>query len=182
MTYSSLSAPLLVNNPNHSSFGQKKFQPTNRHNPCPVCAKTNGNCRLIADEGVLCMTFPDGDGHPDYRYIKPSGDRLWGLHYPRKDDDFDREAWERRKTEQEARSREIERQRQEKCLTPGQRHQEYQCLLAELSLNNQDRQNLLQRGFTEAEIKAGDYASVEQFQRLEGKYHVNLPGIGRYGN
>jgi hypothetical protein len=138
----------------------------------------------MADAGVLCMTFPDGDGdNSAYGWVKQtSGSYYAGIHYLRQGDDFDRDAWEKRRTERETRNREIERQRREKCLAPEQRHQEYQRLLTELALNNRDRQNLLQRGFTEAEITAGGYGSVQKFQRLRGKYHINLPGIGRYGN
>ncbi|MGV2623318.1 UNVERIFIED_CONTAM: hypothetical protein N8J90_19155, partial [Halobacillus marinus] len=141
-SYSSAFSPLLVNNPNHSSFGENKLQPTSRHNPCPVCAKTNGNCRTIADGGVLCMTFPDGDGHPDHRYVKPSENGLWGVHYPRKDGDFDRQAWEKRKEERETRNREIERQRLEKCLDPDRRDAEIRGILSQLTLTDGARRYL----------------------------------------
>jgi hypothetical protein len=168
-----------------TSFGgfvMGKFLTTNKTRPCPVCAKTNGNCRIMPDDGVLCMTFPDGENSPDYRYSKATANGIWGVYYPRRDNDFDPIAYEAKKQAREARERELERQRREKCLSPEQRNREYQRLFAELALSDGDRLNLLRRGFTEAEIKAGGYVSAEKFQRLRGEYHANLPGIGKYGN
>jgi hypothetical protein len=147
-----------------------------------VCAKTNGNCRIGEGDQVLCMTFPDGESHPDYRYAKPTKDGQWGIYYPATANDLDRQDWEHRQAEREERDREIERQRREKCLDPIQRDSEYRRLLAELSLSDGDRQNLLNRGLSEEEIEYGGYVSIEKFQPLSGKYHVNLPGVGRYGN
>ncbi|AVP91769.1 hypothetical protein C7I86_18555 (plasmid) [Synechocystis sp. IPPAS B-1465] len=179
-SYSSAFSPLLVNNPNHSSFGENKLQPTSRHNPCPVCAKTNGNCRTIADGGVLCMTFPDGDGHPDHRYVKPSENGLWGVHYPRKDGDFDRQAWEKRKEERETRNQEIERQSREKCLSPEQRDRGYKAILDQLTLTDEDRSYLEGRGILPEVIAR--CRSVKKWQKLSHTAHVNLPGVNRYGS
>lgn len=159
-----------------------KLLSTNKTRPCPVCAKTNGNCRIGDDNKILCMTFPDGDAHPDWRYVKATQDGLWGIYYPATANDFDRDAWKRQKAEREEREQEIERQRREKCLPTDRRDAEYCRLFAELTLTDGDRQNLLNRGLSEAEIKAGGYVSIQRFQRLQGKYHVNLPGIGKYGN
>ncbi|AGF53740.1 slr6031 (plasmid) [Synechocystis sp. PCC 6803] len=178
--YSSAFSPLLVNNPNHSSFGQNKLQPTSRHNPCPVCAKTNGNCRTIADGGVLCMTFPDGDGHPDYRYVKPSENGLWGVHYPRKDGDFDRQAWEKRKEERETRNREIERQRLEKCLDPDRRDAEIRGILSQLTLTDGARRYLENRSVPPEIIDR--CRSVKRWQKLAQPAHVNLAGVSKLGN
>ncbi len=60
------------------------FQATNQNNPCPVCEKTNGNCRILPDEGILCMTLADkfiGQDHPTYQYVKQTKCGRWGIFY-----------------------------------------------------------------------------------------------------
>jgi hypothetical protein len=128
------------------------------------------------------MTFPEGEGHPDYRFTKTTKDGRWGIYYPRTDADFDREAWQRRKAEREERERELERQRRETCLSPEQRDREYRRLLAELTLSESHRQHLLQRGMSPEEIQRGGYVSIQRFQKLQGHYHPHLPGVNRFGH
>jgi hypothetical protein len=104
-----------------------RLQPTNKHNPCPVCKKTNGNCRILPDNGILCMTFADkfsGQDHPQYRYTKPTKDGQWGIFYPRTDNDFDRENWEREKAERERERDRIQKARSESALSVEARDSE----------------------------------------------------------
>jgi hypothetical protein len=97
---------------------------TNKTRPCPICAKSNGNCRIGDDNKILCRTFPSGEAHPNYRYVKASKDDQWGIYYPATIANFDRQAWEQSKAEREQRDLEIERQRLEKCLPVDQRDTE----------------------------------------------------------
>ena len=75
-----------------------KYIPTNRNNPCPICEKVNGNCRIVNGIGnglgngsgnlVLCMTYADKyamEYHPDYQFAKQSKDGLWGIYYSKQD-------------------------------------------------------------------------------------------------
>ncbi|MBE9176772.1 hypothetical protein IQ225_18255, partial [Synechocystis salina LEGE 06155] len=157
-----------------------KFLTTSKTRPCPVCAKTNGNCR-IGDEKILCMTFPDGNGdNPSYRYVKAAKDNLWGIHVLGTGKDFDRNAWEQRKEEKEARELEIERQRREKCLSPEERDSEYRGILSQLSLSDADNQYLQNRGVVTEVI--AHCRSVGKWQKLGRTAHVNLPGVNQYGN
>lgn len=126
------------------------------------------------------MTFPDGENHPDYRFAKTTNNGQWGTYFPRKDDDFDRSAWEQRKAEREVRDLEIERQRLEKCLSPEQRDSEYRVILNQLTLSNVDRQYLESRGVLPEVI--AHCRSVEKWQKLAHSIHINLPGANQYGN
>lgn len=160
-----------------------KLLRTNKTRPCPVCDKTNGNCR-IGDDKILCMTFPDGDGdNPDYRWVKPTqGDYPGGIHVERTDNDFDREAWLQKKAERETRERELEQQRLEKCLTSAQRDREIRSILNQLSLSHVHRQYLEKRNVPAKivnncrSVTKGDYG-----HGLAQPVHVNLPGAWKDG-
>ncbi|MEB3160435.1 MAG: winged helix-turn-helix domain-containing protein [Synechocystis sp.] len=149
--------------------------------PCPVCAKTNGNCRTFSDSDlVLCMTLREDLHHPDYRYVRESKDNTWSTYVPHTDDGFDRDAWERSKTERQQRDREIERQRREKCLSPDRRDQEIRSILVQLSLTDGDRRYLENRNVPAATISR--CRSVKQWHKLASPVHVNLPGVSKYGD
>jgi hypothetical protein len=126
------------------------------------------------------MTFPDGDAHPDWRYVKTTQDGQWGIYYPATANDFDRESWEQRKAEREEREQEIERQRREKCLSPDRRDAEIKAVLSQLTLADGDRHYLENRGVPIEVINR--CRSVTQWQKLASAVHVNLPGVSKYGN
>jgi hypothetical protein len=158
-----------------------RFLATNKNRPCPICAKTNGNCRVSQEsDQVLCRTFPDGDRHPDYRYVKPTSDGGWGIFYPATDNDFDAAAWSQRKAEREQRDLEIERQRLEKCLSPDRRDTEIRAVLSQLTLTDGDRRYLENRGVPTEVI--GRCRSVTQWHKIASPVHVNLPGVSKYGD
>ncbi len=149
--------------------------------PCPVCAKTNGNCRTFSDSDlVLCMTLREDRHHPDYRYIKESKDNTWSTYLPRTYDKFDRDAWERRKAEREQREREIERQHREKCLSPDHRDVEIRNVLSQTSLTENHRRYLENRNVPAATISR--CRSVTQWHKLASPVHVSLPGVSKYGD
>jgi hypothetical protein len=102
-----------------------------------------------------------------------------GKFVPRTANDFDRDAWEKSKRQREAREKELERQRWEKCLGPEQRNREYRAILAELSLTNSHGQYLKNRGVSPEIIS--HCRSVEKWQKLTHTAHVNLPGVNQYG-
>lgn len=157
-----------------------RFLSTNKTRPCPVCSDTKGKCRIGDDEQILCMTFPDGDGHPDYRYVKTTTNGLWGIYYPATANDFDRQAWLERKSEKESREQEIEKQRREKCLPADHRHAEIEAVLSQLTLTDEHSRYLASRNVAPEVIQR--CRSVSQWQKFASPVHVNLPGISKYGN
>ena len=159
-----------------------KYLATNRNRPCPVCEKTNGNCRILPDDGVLCMTARDGYGmenHPEYRYVKLSKNGLWGVYYPRQEEnDFDRERWLRERNARfEIREKE-QAQRNQAALSIEDRDREIRSILNQLTLSDSDRAELHRRGFTDEEIEKRGFRSVKQWQALTGNlsYAVNRQG------
>jgi hypothetical protein len=127
------------------------------------------------------MSFPDkfsGQDHPQYRYTKPTKDGLWGIYYPRTDNDFDRENWEREKAERQRERDRIRQSRSQSALSVEARNKDIQTILGQLTLNKTDRQRLNRRGLTDEQINEIGYVSVKKWQPLTGviSYGVNQRG------
>ena len=123
-----------------------KYLATAKTRPCPICDKTNGNCRVMENDLVLCMTFSGAIAaadHPEYRFIKPSKDGLWGIYAPRRDNDFDRERWLReRQARFEIREKE-QAQRNQAALSIEERDREIRSILNQLTLSDRDRKSVV---------------------------------------
>jgi hypothetical protein len=164
-----------------------RLQPTNKHNPCPVCEKTNGNCRIQTNGGVQCMTFPDkfsGNDHPTYRFVKPTKDGQWGIFYPRTDNDFDREKWEREKAERQRERDRIRQSRSQAALSVEARDSEIRKIIEDLKNNHSVRKAeiLKKKGFSDEMIAASDLVYVEKYQKLSIKVNPGLAGVNEWGN
>jgi hypothetical protein len=127
------------------------------------------------------MSFPDkfsGQDHPQYRYTKPTKDGLWGIYYPRTDNDFDRENWEREKAERQRERDRIRQSRSQSALSVEARNKDIQTILGQLTLNDAHRQRLNRRGLTDEQINEIGYVSVKKWQPLTGviSYGVNQRG------
>lgn len=161
-----------------------KHLATNRNRPCPICDKTNGNCRSYTeDDKILCMTFADkysANNNPDYRFTKPTKNGgLWGIYYPRTDDDnsFNPEKWEREKQQRAAKEAERLRLIEIKALSVADRDRDIRAILSQLTLTESDQALLHQRELTDQQIEALGYRSVKKFQVIEGDIRFGV----RYG-
>jgi hypothetical protein len=160
---------------------------TNRSNPCPLCDKTNGNCRTFEDStNVLCMTFTDAFTQiPGFKFIGlTDGEGYWGKWVP-----DDRQHWTQEQHEQWRQEQRIlrqqraeaETQRRAEALPPQKRDRLYRLLLAQLPLHPTDRSDLLRRGLTDEQIEAWGVRSVEQWQRLDQELPHELTGVSLDG-
>jgi hypothetical protein len=155
-----------------------KMQPTNRHNPCPICENATGKCRHT-EIGVLCMTLADGENIPGWRYNGTTRDGLWGR-YTEDTRNWSvteqREFEEKQRRNKEAREREIQ-QRNAQALDADARDKAIRVISAYVGLNSRHRQDLRDRGLTDAQIDAGLYFSVAKGQQVPVGTPSNLPGI-----
>jgi hypothetical protein len=162
---------------------RRGLQPTNKSNPC-FCGDTSGDCRHQSNGGMQCQKHPDGTGeNAEWKFVRnTTGSYFAGIYHRRRNNDFDPIAYREKKAEREAREREVERQRLEKCLTPEQRHTEIQSILNQLSLSNADRQYLEKRNVP-AKIIANcrSVAKGNYGHELSNPVHINLPGVWRNG-
>lgn len=164
----------------------RKYIPTSRVNPCPVCGDTRGRCRHLPDnpDTVLCMTATDAySAPPGWQFLKLSRDGLWGivLRDTGDVDDASRARWAER-----WRSLRIERLRQEKArhaasLTEGDRDLQIRDILGQLGLSSHHQEDLKRRGLNDELIANGLFKSVEQWQKLDLEVSYRLAGVALGG-
>jgi hypothetical protein len=159
---------------------------TNRSNPCPLCDKTNGNCRTFDDStNVLCMTFTDAfTPIANFRFIGLTEDKLWGKWVPNDSQKLSQDELDDRQCELSRRRQEraeAEVQRRAESLPSQERDRLYRLLLAQLSLHPADRSDLHRRGLTDEQIEAWGVRSVEQWQRLDQELPHELTGVSLDG-
>ena len=173
-----------------------KFIPSKKHQPCEVCGDISGKCRIHRDgELLLCMNFSDfrfGEIQNGFKCLGHTKDGLWAkfkIDNTQEWSDQQREEWKQRleiRKRQQAKQNEA---RASKALSEKQRHEQYTAMLSELTLDPEDREDLVQRGFTDKEIELSGFKSVSKWQRLRRKYanlfpkysHL-LPGISQDNN
>ena len=156
-----------------------KLLHASKSNPCPICSKTDW-CYELSD-ALWCCKRSDS-APPDWiRTTKQDKDGAWYFAVENDDNGDDRaakkEEWERLKAEREANKREFQHQEFKTQLTAEQRDPLIRALSQELGLSSQHRQMLRERGLTDAQIKAGLFFSLEQWQEVSNRYPLNLPGI-----
>ncbi|NER29092.1 MAG: hypothetical protein F6J89_16010 [Symploca sp. SIO1C4] len=171
-----------------------KFTPTNRHNPCPICGDTSSRCREKRgnDQDLwLCMDNAGarkGEIINDHICVGVTRDGLWGEFVEHnqiiKSRDYLSEALRRRERLRRKEEREAKKKREEATkkaaeLSAAERDRCYREILEQLDLAESDRRDLDQRGFTEEQITACGFKSVNQWQKVEGDFPSNLPGLGR---
>lgn len=154
----------------------------NHRNPCPVCGSTKGKCRTSDKDLVFCLTFVDGDSdNRDYKFIRPSRgttDGMWGIHAPRRQDDWNPEQAAQQRAARQAEQAQREKERLDELaqgLPLGRRSSEFRQFLLTLKLDADHRQNLRERGLTDTQIDAGLFRSIKSGQRV--KAHPSLPGV-----
>jgi hypothetical protein len=173
-------------------------------NTCPVCASSSGKCKwqnyeLSAKNGkvtptvkTLCMTGAGGYGNPDYHYFNDTRDGQWGVYIPLADwnehrgENFQatpeqREQWVKDQQEKQKALLEAENNRRAESLPALERDITARAIVAQLSLNEIDRKDLIRRGFTQQQIKEIGFVSVEKFQRLKEPVNHRFPGVNIQG-
>jgi hypothetical protein len=186
---------------NHSKFNAYR----GLGNTCPICASFSGKCKwqpyeLSAKNGkitptikTLCMTGAGGYGNPDYHYFNDTRDGQWGVYIPlidwnehrgedRQATPAEREEWVKNQKLKQQALQEAENQRRAESLPTDERDISARAILAQLSLNEIDRKDLIRRGFTRQQIEEIGFKSVEKFQRLKEPVNPRFPGVNIQGN
>lgn len=148
------------------------LKPTRAGLECPICQKTNGNCRIGDNNYVQCMTYTDGD-YPDngYRYIGNTKDNNWGQYVI--NNGLNNEEIEQYINTLE----QSEWEKQGKPLSLSQIDTNLRLLINNLSLTQEHQQQLLDRGLTKRQIIDGNFASITGFQTLPDDISIKLAGV-----
>ena len=161
------------------------FISTKKGNPCQICGDTSGKCREHNDgEILLCMTFADsrfGEIQNGFKCIKTDtgkGWSTWKIDNSQEWTEQQRQEWQQRQQERRIEQATWDKARAKRSLSEQERHEQYTELLNELTLHPDDRANLIERGFTNKQIELSGFKSVDNWQKLRGKYSSLLPGMG----
>ena len=178
--------------------GRIKPRPTSSKNPCPVCGSTKPNCRTLEDSTVFCFTHSDarfkervGDyiclkesnGHT--ATFKPDNSHNWKEQYrheSREDAQARIEAKAKLAAEKKAEAAKAKVMRIAQEMPVQERDYWHKQLLAELILKDDDKQRLLDRGFTAEHILGDGYRSVSKYYTPVVKLPKNFPGLLESGS
>lgn len=156
-----------------------RFTPSSKRNPCPVCLGVDGDCRNVNElKLILCHRNVDRDpGVPNFRWVKPSSNGVWGVFSRDNGKPFDREKYDRYLAEKRALENDRASFLAENALDANGRDRAIRLLAKYIGLTAQDRRSLRNRGLSDEAIEAGLFFSVDPFASLPSGLPENLPGI-----
>jgi hypothetical protein len=123
-----------------------------------------------------------GEISQGYRVIGETEDGRWGMLLPDTSEEWSREQLEERRREWERQQQLARAERVAKEMPAAQRDKHYRWILSQLDLCSEDHQDLVRRGYTDDQIQRAGHKSVEKWQKLPGKFPLNLPGVNSRGN
>jgi hypothetical protein len=125
------------------------------------------------------------NGHRSgYKFIGRTKDDLWGKWVVDDGQNWSAaqcEQWRHDQQQLKAQRQQEEAHRHQESMSAQDRDHHYRRLLARLGLDPADRFELHQRGFTDAQITASGFKSVEPWQKLEQELPHTLPGVNLDG-
>ena len=162
-----------------------------RNGECPICGDTSGKCRTKSNspgELILCMNLAGeakGTIIDGYKCLGDTSDGNWAKFVPDNTTEWtqqQREEWRRERELKRLKNDQEEKKRQSESLSPEERDKQYQKILDELPLHEEDRKDLTRRGFTNEQITRCRIKSVDQWQKLKEQYPHLLPGVNITGD
>ena len=165
--------------PQHNRFTLNK-----RSNPCPICESNDGRCKSSAEGIQFCMGALTKQDVPGYGFRGKTQNGVWGLWVEEKtfSDPAEHQAWQTELERKKLQRHLAEQQEREKALAADERHAGYQALFSQLVLEECDRLDLLNRGFTDGQIQRIGFKSVEKWHRLPSAINPKLPGASPEGD
>lgn len=154
------------------------LKPFSRSNPCPIC-DGGADCRYDTEGNlILCHGHIDFDpDHPDWHFTRPSDTGVWGVFVPRRDERFDRDRWLEQKAERELKQQREREARALDSLPIEERDRAIRSLSSYIGLSGRHKQDLIDRGLTDSQIKAGLFFSVDPGDRVPAGTPANLAGV-----
>jgi hypothetical protein len=119
-----------------------------------------------------------------YKCISHSKDRLWAVFKP--DDSYEwteerKRQWETLKIQRQRKAEDDEQQQRIRALSASDRHKWNSLILASLPVDADLIEDLKGRGFSQEEIAACEFKSLDKWQKLDFEVPRKLPGIGKDG-
>ena len=154
----------------YNNADRRKFQVTSRNNPCPICEKTNGNCRTTDSDLVLCLSNPDGYYVPTgYKYVGYSKCGTWGIY---------KELSDRLPQYRPEPVRRAKVKVQKACLSNKERDRAIKLISQSLGLKQRHRDDLISRGLTDEQIKNNLFFSLQKgLNRIPASVPLSFPNV-----
>lgn len=146
------------------------LKPTRKGLECPLCHKTNGNCRISSynKDSVFCMTYADGSySGNDYRFIQTTKNGLWGIYCLLS---VNSESYQQYLSA-------IELAQFNQPLSLAEIDLNLRILFDSLKLSQEHQEDLLRRGLTEQQIADNKYCSITGYHVLPDNIATNLVGV-----
>ena len=154
---------------------------------CPICGgqrrghrRGGGECKQNSDGLIFCITGKElSTLPPGWRQVGEDKHGTYGLFSDSAQgiSDEQREELRRQRAAKRKRLEAEESRRRQDALTSQERDKEIRKLLSQLSLDERDRKDLKRRGLSDEQIKAGQFVSIEPWQRLEFPISPRLAGV-----
>jgi hypothetical protein len=144
---------------------------------CPICIGARKDCRKSDESGMIFCR--ESNANPKGFIFRGSDRWGFGLWQPSEAAEAfaQKSSWQR---DQDQRQREQEQRRQQqiaKQLPAVERDKFYQKILNQMALGQEELSELQRRGFALEQIQADGYRSVAQWERVNGTFPANLPGL-----
>ncbi|MBD1862347.1 MULTISPECIES: hypothetical protein [Trichocoleus] len=154
---------------------------TTKHLLCPICEKDHG-CKINEDGSVLCLRITSPNDAPTgYRFIQTLNNDMGGLFVVGRDDTYS--SWQ---DEIERRNR-LRQQKKEKTrkqslvLSLEERDRQYRNVLSQLSVSEEHKRLLLDRGLTQVQIEQAGFKTWVPIKGVTGATS-SLSGIDQRGD
>jgi hypothetical protein len=162
------------------------YTPTRLGNQCIHCGDTKGNCRTHKTrEMQLCVSLAGskkGEKSQGYVIIGDDSTGRWSQLLPDNGEEYSSEKIRELRLDWQRQEEQAKRDRLAGEMPAIERDRYYRDILAQLSLCCEDKADLVRRGFTDDQIVKSGFKSVERWQKLNGIYPGNLPGINNRGD
>lgn len=151
---------------------------------CPVCGGARKDCRQSKATGLIhCRHSEANPTGLIFRGLDALGFGMWvDAKVQQAQSEQQRQEWQRQRELAHQQSLEARRQQRAQLLTEAERDREIRKVFTQLGLAPRHREDLQRRGLSDDLIEAGNFKSVEQWQRLDREVSHRLAGVSITGS
>lgn len=151
---------------------------------CPVCGGARKDCRQSKATGLIhCRHSEANPTGFIFRGLDVLGFGMWvDAKVQQAQSEQQRQEWQRQRELAHQQRLEARRQQRAQLLTEAERDREICKVFSQLGLALRHREDLKRRGLSDNLIEAGDFKSVEQWQRLDREVSHRLAGVSITGS
>lgn len=149
---------------------------------CPICSGTRRDCRQNSQTDLIHCRHDVIGIPPGWRFVGADsiGFNMWTADDGRSGDSSEWENQRRQRAAERERRLADERECYAQSLSVDERDRNIRRIHAQIGLSTRHRQNLRDRGLTDAQIDAGKYFSIAPWQEVTG-INSQLAGVDLYG-